>query len=206
MARYLNNEAELISAAQSGDREAFDSLMSSCYQPTFRLAIRIVQNREDAEDVLQEAMLKAYYNLKRFKRNSRFYTWVVRIAINEALMNVRRRHSDRQLHLDEVTEADRGPIDRKYADRSHDPERCYAEHELNGILGDALSRLSPRLCAAFYLRNVEDLSIKETAAKLGLTVNGVKSRVSRARSRLRKRLCGIVCGPDQRSLPVRSAA
>jgi len=196
MARYLPNEAELVAAAQAGDRGAFDRLMSSCYQPTFRLAVGIVRNREDAEDVLQEAMIKAYCNLRQFQRNSRFYTWIVRIAINEALMNVRRRHGERQASLDEVAESDRGAVRRECHDwRSH-PEKYCTQRELNRILDDALTGLSPRLCAAFYLRNVEDLSVKETAAKLGLTVNGVKSRVSRARSRLRKRLYPILRGSD----------
>jgi len=192
MAKYLPNEAELVSAAQAGDREAFDRLMSSCYQPTFRLAVGIVRNREDAEDVLQEAMIKAYCNLKQFQRNSRFYTWVVRIAINEALMNVRRRHGDRQVLLDEVVESDRGTVRRECEDWSTYPEKYYSQRELNGILDDALTGLSPRLSAAFYLHNVEDLSIRDTAAKLGLSVNGVKSRVSRARSRLRKRLHAVL--------------
>jgi RNA polymerase sigma-70 factor (ECF subfamily) len=177
--------------------------MSSCYQPTFRLAIGIVRNREDAEDVLQEAMVKAYCNLRQFQRNSRFYTWVVRIAINEALMNVRRRHGKRQVLLDELTESDRGLVRRECVDWSNYPEKSYARLELQGILDDALTGLSPRLSAAFYLRNVEDLSIKETAAKLGLSVNGVKSRVSRARSRLRKRLCAVL--RDSSHLPRKSA-
>jgi RNA polymerase sigma-70 factor, ECF subfamily len=194
MAKYLPNEPELVAAAQAGDREAFDTLMSSCYQPTFRLAIGIVRNREDAEDVLQEAMLKAYFNLKQFQRNSRFYTWVVRIAVNEALMNVRRRHGERQVLFDEVVESDRGAVRRECEDWSNYPEKYYTERELGGILDDALTGLSPRLCAAFYLRNVEELSVKETAAKLGLSVDGVKSRVSRARSRLRKRLYPILHG------------
>jgi RNA polymerase sigma-70 factor, ECF subfamily len=188
MAKYLANEVELVSAAQAGDREAFDRLMSSCYQPTFRLAVGIVRNREDAEDVLQEAMIKAYCNLKQFQRNSRFYTWIVRIAINEALMNVRRRHGDREVMLDEVAESDRGMVHRECEDCSNCPEKYCTQRELNGILDDALTGLSPRLSAAFYLHSVEELSIRETAAKLGLSVNGVKSRVSRARSRLRKRL------------------
>lgn len=192
MAKYLPDEAELVSAAQAGGREAFNRLMSSCYQPTFRLAVGIVRNREDAEDVLQEAMIKAYCNLKQFQGNARFYTWIVRIAINEALMNVRRRHGDRQVLFDEVEESDRRRVLRKCEDWSTYPETYYAQCELNGILGDALSGLSPRLCAAFYLHNVEDLSNRETAAKLGLSVNGVKSRVSRARSRLRKRLYAIL--------------
>ncbi len=192
MARHLENEAELVSAAQSGNREAFDVLVSSCYQPTLRMAIGIVRNREDAEDVLQEAMVKAFCNINQFQRTSRFYTWLVRIAINEALMNLRRRHGDRQVLLDELTDSDRGVVRRECEDWSNYPEKSYAQQELHGILDDALTGLSPRLCAAFYLRNVEDLSVKETAAKLGLSVNGVKSRVSRARTRLRKRLCTVL--------------
>ena len=196
MARYLTNEAELVSAAQAGDREAFDTLMGSCYQPTFRLAIGIVRNREDAEDVLQEAMVKAYRNLRQFQRNSRFYTWVVRIAINEALMAVRRRHGDRQVLLDEVADGDRGLVRRECEDRSSCPEKHFAQRELHRILDDALKGLSPRLSAAFYLHNVENLSIRETAVRLGLSVNGVKSRVSRARLRLRNRLSAVLRDPD----------
>jgi len=141
---------------------------------------------------LQEAMIKAYCNLKQFQRNSRFYTWVVRIAINEALMNVRIRHGDRQVMLEEVAESDRGMMHRECEDWSNCPEKYCTQRELNGILDDALTSLSPRLCAAFYLHNVEDLSIRETATKLGLSVNGVKSRVSRARTRLRKRLYAVL--------------
>jgi RNA polymerase sigma-70 factor (ECF subfamily) len=194
MARHLANEAELIAAAQAGNREAFGILMSSCYEPTFRLAIGIMRNREDAEDVLQDAMLKAYCNLKQFQGNSRFYTWIVRITINEALMKIRRRHGEKQVMLDEVIESERGFLRQEIEDWSNYPEKFYAQLELREILHDALTRLSPRLCAAFCLRNVEDLSVKETAAKLGLSTNGVKSRVSRARSRLRKRLRSVLHG------------
>lgn len=197
MAKYLANESELISAAQSGNPEAFSILMNSCYQPTFRLAIGMMRNREDAEDVLQDAMLKAYSNLKRFQGNSRFYTWFVRITINEALMKIRRRHGERQVMLDEVIESDRGCVRPEIEDWTNYPEKLYAQVELKGILDDALTRLSPRLSAAFWLRNVEDLSVKETAAKLGLSTNGVKSRVSRARSRLRKRLRGVLRGSSR---------
>ena len=177
MARHLQNEAELISAAQGGDREAFSMLMNSCYEPTFRLAIGIMRNREDAEDVLQDAMLKAYCNLKQFQGNSRFYTWIVRITINEALMKIRRRHGDKQVMLDDVIESERGYRRPEIEDWSNYPEKFCAQRELHEILHDALSSLSPRLCDAFCLRNVEDLSVKETAARLGLSTNGVKSRV-----------------------------
>jgi RNA polymerase sigma-70 factor, ECF subfamily len=207
MVRHLVNEGELVSAAQSGDREAFSTLVTSCYQPTFRLAIGILRNREDAEDALQDAMLKAYSNLKQFQGNSRFYTWIARITINEALMMIRRRHGDRELALDEMMESDTGFLRRELEDWSNYPEKTYAQEELRRILEDALRRLSPRLCSAFRLRNVEELSVKETGARLGLSTNGVKSRVSRARSRLQKRLRHIFhCSDRCSSRSVKSSS
>ena len=104
----------------------------------------------------------------------------------------RRRHGDRQVMFDEVAESDHGMVHRECEDWSNCPEKYCTQRELNGILDDALTGLSPRLGAAFYLHSVEDLSIRETATKLGLSVNGVKSRVSRARSRLRKRLHAVL--------------
>ena len=188
MTGHLANEAQVVSAAQSGNREAFEVLVRSYYQPTLRLATGIVRNREDAEDVVQEAMLKAYRNLHQFHGDSRFYTWLVRITWNEALMKIRKRRDDKQLDLDEVTESESGDFRRELEDWSNYPETTYAQSELGGILDEALSKLSPRLCEAFCLCNVEELSIRETATRLGLSAHGVKSRVSRARSRLRKSL------------------
>jgi RNA polymerase sigma-70 factor (ECF subfamily) len=136
---------------------------------------------------LQEALLKAYCNLQQFRENSQFYTWLVRITVNEALMNLRkRRHT--QVPLEAVVETERGAVQREFGDRSKDPERYYAEQELRETLAQALKGLSPRLCAAFVLRNVEEMSMRETAAVLGLSASAVKSRVVRARARLRKRL------------------
>ncbi len=191
------NEVELVSAAKSGDRNAFDILAKSYYRPTLQVAIGIMRNREDAEDVLQEAMLKAYCNLEQFQGNSRFHTWLVRIAINEALMKIRNHRGERQVLLDEPNESERGVFRRELQDWTNYPEKRCAQHELGRILDNALTGLSPRLCAAFYLRNVEELSVRETAARLGLSPNGVKSRVSRARSRLRKKLRGLLGGSNR---------
>jgi RNA polymerase sigma-70 factor, ECF subfamily len=188
------NEVELVSAARSGDSEALGALMASCYQPTFRLAIRILRNREDAEDALQDAMLKAYCNLNRFQGNARFRTWVARIAINEALMRIRRRRSQKEMLLDHVSVTEGRGFHGELQDWSNYPEKTYAQQELRDILEEALKKLSPRLGAAFRLRNVEELSVKETGARLDLTTHGVKSRVSRARSRLRRRLKKILRG------------
>lgn len=183
-----DDEAALVSAAKAGEVHAFETLVNRYERKIFRLTQNITQNREDAEDAMQEAFLKAYEHLGEFQGNSRFYTWLVRIAVNEALMKLRKRHSDRQVPLEDVAPfvADL-PImsTRSWSD---DPERRYAELEAQEILHHALSGLSPRLSTAFRLRNVEDLSMSETADTLGLSSSAVKSRLVRARSRLKRRL------------------
>ena len=185
---HLANEFELVAAAQAGDHDAFGILVNSYQKPVFRLVMGIMRNREDAEDVVQEAMLKAYANLRNFQCNSRFYTWVVRIAINEALMKLRkRRRTEKDVALDEVL-TDRGSVRLELEDWSNNPERSYAQKELKEIIENAMKKLSPRLAAALSLRNGDELGVKETAARLGLSTYGAKSRVSRARRRLRNRL------------------
>lgn len=189
MAAHLSNERALVAAAQLGNHEAFSVLINQYQQNIYRLALRITGNHEDAEDALQEALLKAYCNLKRFQGESLFYTWLVRITMNEALMKLRRskRNGSRQLPIDEVLplSADSSPI---AGTEPTDPEKRYAQVELREKLCTALNGISGRLSDAFVLRNVADLSIRETAATLGLSVAGVKSRLLRARGRLRQRL------------------
>ncbi len=189
MATHLPNERALVAAAQLGNHEAFSILVNQYQQNIFRLALRITGNHEDAEDALQEALLKAYCNLKRFQGESLFYTWLVRITMNEALMKLRRskRTGSRQLPIDDVLPLsnDSSAIT---ASEPADPEKWYAQVELRETLCAALNGISGRLCDAFVLRNVADLSIRETAATLGLSVAGVKSRLLRARGRLRQRL------------------
>jgi RNA polymerase sigma-70 factor, ECF subfamily len=187
MAVHLVDEPGLVLAAKTGDDEAFRILCNHYYPNIFRLVVRMTRNNEDAEDVLQEALLKAYCNLQQFRGNSQFYTWLVRITMNEALMKLRKKRYT-QIPLEEVVETGRGAVRRELEDRSNDPERYYAEQELRETLAQAFESLSPRLCAAFVLRNVEEMSMRETAAVLGLSASAVKSRVVRARSRLRKRL------------------
>ncbi len=187
MAVHLIDEPGLVLAAKSGDDEAFRILCNHYYPNIFRLVVRMTRNNEDAEDVLQEGLLKAYCNLQQFRGNSQFYTWLVRITMNEALMKLRKKRYT-QVPLEEVVETEKGAVRRELEDRSNDPERYYAEQELRETLAQAFESLSPRLCAAFVLRNVEEMSMRETAAVLGLSASAVKSRVVRARSRLRKRL------------------
>ena len=154
----------------------------------FRIAQHITQNREDAEDVVQDAFLKAYQNLGQFQGQSKFYTWLVRIAVNEALMRLRRRRPERMVSIDEDVKTEEDSMPREIADWSPNPEQLYTQAELKDILGKTIQGLPPSFRTVFVLRDVEGLSTEETAAALELSVPAVKSRLLRARLQLRERL------------------
>jgi RNA polymerase sigma-70 factor (ECF subfamily) len=186
---HLENEATLVAEAKEGNAEAFTVLVNQYERNIFRLALNITSNKEDAEDVLQETFLKAYTHLGRFQGNSRFYIWVVRIAVNESLMKLRKRRSDRQVSLDEKLETDDdGLLPREIVDWGDNPEQRYAKTEWQEILAEATQTLEPAFRTVFTLRDVEQLSTEETAEALGLSVPAVKSRLLRARLKLRQRL------------------
>ena len=189
MPTHLANETELVEAARGGDAEAFTTLVNQYDRNIYRLALNITGNPDDAEDVLQETFLKAYANLGRFKGDSRFYTWLVRIGVNEALMKLRKRKADRTVSLDEPVETgDEESIPRELADWGENPEQRYARQELQDILAAALAELGPGFRIVVYLRDVEDLSTEETAEMLNLSVPAVKSRLLRGRLKLRESL------------------
>jgi len=181
-------ELELVTAARNGDVDAFGKLVSKYDRNVFRIANHITQNREDAEDVVQDAFLKAYKNLDRFQGNSKFYTWLVRIAVNEALMRLRKRRNAKTVSVDEDVETDEGSMPREIADWTPNPEQQYGSAELNEILTKTINALSPGFKTVFLLRDVEGLSTEETAEALGLSVPAVKSRLLRARLQLREKL------------------
>src|SRR4051794_29194936 len=182
------DEQVLVQAARQGDIGAFEELVKRYDRNVFRIANHITQNREDAEDVVQDAFLKAYQNLEQFQGNSKFYTWLVRIAVNEALMRLRKRRNDRTVSLDEDVETEDGSIPREVADWSPNPEQLYGTSELGDILKKTIQGLSPGFRTVFVLRDVEGLSTEETAEMLNLSVPAVKSRLLRARLQLRERL------------------
>jgi len=181
-------ELDLVARSRTGDATAFSSLMRRYDGKIFRLAMNITQNREDAEDVLQEAFLKAYQHLDQFQGNSKFYTWVVRIAVNQALMKLRKRKSDRAVSLDEQIDTGEDTVVREIAAWDPDPEERYSRDELRTILNGAIDELSPIYRTVFTLRDVDGLSTEETAEVLDLSVPAVKSRLLRARLQLRDRL------------------
>jgi RNA polymerase sigma-70 factor (ECF subfamily) len=184
----VEEESALVETARQGDPRAFSELMRRYEAKIFRLAQHITQNREDAEDVLQEAFLKAYEHLDQFQGNSKFYTWIVRIAVNQALMKLRKRKSDRSVSLDEGIDTGEDTVVREIAAWDPDPEQRYSQDELGEILDAAVQSLAPPYRTVFVLRDIEELSTEETAEALDLTVPAVKSRLLRARLQLREKL------------------
>jgi RNA polymerase sigma-70 factor, ECF subfamily len=184
----ISDEMSLVQAAKNGDLEAFSELVKRYDRNVFRIAQHITHNEEDAQDVVQDAFLKAYQNLEQFQGNSKFYTWLVRIAVNEALMRLRKRRNDRTVSLDEDVETEEGTMPREVADWSPNPEQIYGQSELGDILKKTIQGLPPGFRTVFVLRDIEGLSTEETAEMLGLSVPAVKSRLLRARLQLRERL------------------
>jgi len=181
------DEPVLVAAAQAGDIVAFETLVGRYERKILRLAQNITQNREDAEDVMQEAFLKAYEHLSGFQGNSRFYTWLVRIAVNQALMKLRKRRPN-QVSIDEEVNTGEDLIPREIEDWGPSPEDRYKQTELSDILSEVIADLEPSFRIVFQLRDIEELSTEETAEALGLSVPAVKSRLLRARLKLRQKL------------------
>ncbi len=182
------DEGDLISRAKAGDDTAFTELLIRYERKIYRLAKNITQNDEDAEDVMQEAFLKAYSHLDNFQGNSKFYTWIVRIAVNESLMKLRKRKSDKLVSLDEQVDTGEDMVPREIAVWEDNPEAQYSQEEMRGILDKSVESLAPIFRSVFVLRDIEDLSTEETAEALGISIPAVKSRLLRARLQLREKL------------------
>jgi RNA polymerase sigma-70 factor (ECF subfamily) len=182
-----DDEPILVAAAKAGDIAAFETLVGRYERKIFRLTQNITQNHEDAEDAMQESFLKAFEHLGEFQGNSRFYTWLVRIAVNQALMKLRKRRPN-QVSLDEEIDTGEELVPRDVEDWGPSPEDRYQQSELGKILSDVITDLDPPFRIVFQLRDIEELSTEETADVLGLSVPAVKSRLLRARLKLRQKL------------------
>ena len=182
------DESQLVAQARTHDATAFNELVRRYEGKIFRLAQHVTQNREDAEDVLQETFLKAYEHLDQFKGDSKFYTWLVRIAVNEALMKLRQRRGDRTVPLDEPLDTGEETMAREIAVWGDNPEQQYSKEEMQNILSDAVDSLKPDFRTVFTLRDIEEMSTEETAEILGISIPAVKSRLLRARLALREKL------------------
>ncbi len=180
------DEHLLVNAAKGGDVAAFEELVNRYESKILRLTKNITGNREDAEDAMQDAFLKAYAHLDGFQQDSRFYTWLVRIAANEALMRLRKRRPG-QVSLDEPVEGDTDLMPRELEDWRPNPEREYAQAELQALMAEVVEKLEPEFRIILVLRDIEELSTQETAEALGISVPNVKSRLLRARLKLREK-------------------
>lgn len=181
-------DVALVERVRAGDISAYDELVRKYERQVFRIAQHITQNREDAQDVAQDAFLKAYEKLDQFQGNSKFYTWLVRIAVNESLMRLRRRRTGKLVSMDEDVQTEEGSVPRDFADWAPNPEQNYSQAELKRILQKTIKGLPPGFRVVFELRDVQGLSTEDTAEALGLSVPAVKSRLLRARLQLRERL------------------
>ena len=184
----FNDESALVARAKQRDGDAFTQLVDRYERKIFRLAKHITQNEEDAEDVLQDTFLKAYEHVGEFQEQSKFYTWLVRIAVNEALMKLRKRKSGRIFSLDDAVDTGEETVAREIAVWDDNPEQRYSHEELHAILQQAIDSLAPIFRTVFVLRDIDELSTEETAGVLGISIPAVKSRLLRARLQLRDKL------------------
>jgi RNA polymerase sigma-70 factor, ECF subfamily len=185
-------EAELFSleALRAGDRAEFARMVDTYYGIIYRLAFRMLNNPQDAEDILQETFLKAYRHLNNFDGRAKISTWLYRIATNEALMFLRRKQPH-LVSIDETTETEAGESEPlQIVDWCCIPEDELLSSEARGHLDEAVTQLPYSLRIVFILREIEGLSTKETADVLELSETAVKTRLSRARLRLRENLSG----------------
>ena len=183
-----DDDLSLVRASKSGDVAAFEKLVERYDRKLLRIAQNLMHNREDAEEVVQETFLKAFQHMGQFRGDAKFSTWLIRIAMNQALMMLRRLRSGKEISIDRdfQSEEDNLPID--VADWAANPEELYGAAELREILRNRLKQLHPRLRVVFVLRDIEGLSVQQTAEALNLSVAAVKARSWRARSQLRERL------------------
>jgi RNA polymerase sigma-70 factor (ECF subfamily) len=182
-----SDDVALVHAAKQGDMAAFEQLVTRHTAMIFRVAMHILSSREDAEDIVQDAFLKVFQHLHRFEERSRFSTWLTRITVNAALMKLRSLRRTTTISMDQ--EADEGStLADKVADWNPNPEQLYSRTELREILHRALASLPHSYRVVFLLRDVEGVSVADTAEMLELSIPNVKARLFRARLKLREQL------------------
>ena len=194
-------DAELVRRAQAGELEAFEALTSRHEQRIYALAMRMLRQEHDAEDVTQQTFLSALENLDGFRGEASFSTWLLRIASRAALKIIRKRKGLNTVSLEEATEPSDNlnsiPHPEFIADWRQSPEHLVEQNEVRRLLDDALTRLDEKHRLVFLLRDVEGLSIQETAAALELSEGNVKVRLLRARLQLREELTRVLGDPER---------
>jgi|HubBroStandDraft_6_1064221.scaffolds.fasta_scaffold64664_2 RNA polymerase sigma factor (sigma-70 family) len=181
-------DEQLVAAAKRGDELAFESLFRRYQRRIFALAFRYMRVREDAEDIVQQTFYNAFIHLHQFEWRSSFSTWATRIAINQALMMLRKRRALHEVPIDDLNNDEGRTSVLEPVDASPDPEANYLQGEKARILSSAMRRLRPGTRRAFELKELGELSARETAGHMGVSVATIKTRVFRARRELSKAL------------------
>ena len=187
-------DEQLVRKSQEDDERAFGELVSRYESKVYSLALKMLRNPEDAEDVLQDTFLRAYRGIKSFKGNSTFSTWIYRITANSALMRLRKR----QLPTVSIDDADEREAPINIADWAPGPVEQMLNQETQAAMTEAIDALPPEFRQVFVLRDIEELSNAEVAEILDLSVAAVKSRMHRARLNVRNRLATYFTEPRTR--------
>ncbi|MGA8623103.1 MAG: sigma-70 family RNA polymerase sigma factor [Candidatus Sulfotelmatobacter sp.] len=183
-----SDDLDLVHASKNGNVAAFEQLVKRYDRKLFRIAHSVTHNTEDSQDAVQEAFLKAFQHLADFREACQFSTWLIRITLNQSLMKLRKQRTAREVSLDDDFEGNGDIFPLEVIDWAPSPEQLYSASELRDILTHALKQVRPSLRTVFVLRDIEGLSIDQTAVALGLSHTAVKARLWRARLQLRERL------------------
>lgn len=185
-ANHSISEARLLSDAKRGEPEAFEALYRPLRPRLLKIALRITRNREDAEDAVQDSMMRAFVHLNDFHGDSSFSTWLTRIAMNSALIINRKNRSARQISADELAPAGEPELHFQIPDRVPNPEQTYLQRERRTILHSAVHGLRPHIRAVIEMVQLKELPIREAAKILDISIVAAKGRLFRARAALRR--------------------
>jgi RNA polymerase sigma-70 factor (ECF subfamily) len=183
-----SDDLNLVHASKNGDVAAFEQLVKRYDRKLLRIAQSVTHNREDSQDAVQEAFLKAFQHLGEFREDSKFSTWLIRITVNQSLMKLRKQRTAREESLDEDFQAEGDILPMEVTDWAPNAEQLYWASELRDILIKCMEELSPLLRTVFVLRDIEGLTIDQTAEVLDVSNTAVKARLWRARLQLREGL------------------
>lgn len=198
----------LVHATKAGDVTAFEELVKRYDRKLFRIAQHLTHNKEDAQDVVQDAFLKAFQHLGQFREDAKFSTWLIRITFNQCMMLLRKRRVTKEQSMDNDGPTQEDSRTMEVPDWVPNPEELYRTVELQGILRNNLQKLNPGLRVVFVLRDIEGLTLEQTAEALDLSLAAIKARSRRARMQLRARLSRYFKKPKdtEEPSPVRESA
>jgi len=197
------SETQLVAAAKRGYSEAFDTLFRSHEDSLLWATFRITKQREDAEDAVQDSMMRAFLHIKDFDGRSKFGTWLTRIAINSALMILRKKRSMPEISEEILLDRKPDAALPHTADQALNPEQTYSRMEREEILRSGIAGLRPSIRTALEIRELQEHSVRETATMMGLSIAATKARVFHAKRILRKKLRRGVLKPSPAYRPNR---